>query len=822
MGRPADDVHIPESPRPARLLRILKRALVILAIFLVVAGLAALAGGLWLRSQFHASLPLLEGERKLEGLSDPVFIERDALGIPAIRASNRRDLALALGFLHAQDRFFQMDLLRRSASGEMSELMGAVMLSWDRAVRVHCFREMAGRVLEHADDEEREMVEAYASGVNQGLSSLGAKPFEYFLLREDPAPWRPEDTVLVVLAMYIDLQDEDGSRESSLGIMHDLLPGPFFEFLATQGTEWDAPLAGLPSETPPIPGPEVIDLRTLDAADAAGEETSALFPGGMERLMPGSNNWAVSGELTNHGGAILANDMHLALSLPNIWYRASMVWPAEDGSEEELQVAGITLPGTPIIVVGSNGHVAWGFTNSYGDWVDLVVLEPDPNDSNAYLTPDGPRRINRHEERIRVKGGDEVTMEVLSTIWGPVIDEDHQGRRRALRWVAHDEQAVNFELMKLEYAQTVDEAISIANRSGSPAQNFVAADSLGHIGWSILGMIPRRVGFDGMLPGSWADGTRRWDGWLEPEEYPRIVDPPTGRIWTANNRVVGGEMLRRLGDGGFALGARARQIRDRLLELDRVSERGLLQVQLDDRAVFLDRWRNLLLDILTPVAIEADPRRHELRRLVEETWTGRASVDSPGYRLVRAFHSFFSSHVLETLTAPCRAADPNFSPRLRQWEGPLWRLVTEKPVHLLDPAFESWNELLLATVDETLDYFTKDGTPLAERTWGQRNTVRVRHPISMAVPLLGGWLDMPALELPGASHMPRVQGVGSGASQRMVVSPGKEEQGILHMPGGQSGHPLSPHYGDAHQAWARGEATPFLPGPPLHTLRLVP
>ncbi len=529
----------------------------------------------------------------------------------------------------------------------------------------------------------------------------------------------------------------------------------------------------------------------------------------------------MSGELTNHGGAILANDMHLRLAVPNHWYRATLEWPNEDDPSTMHRVTGVTLPGGPAVIVGSNGSVAWGFTNTEGDWSDLVILEIDPADPNRYLTPDGYRNFEHGEAVIRVRWSDDSSVETRTTIWGPVVDEDYRGRPRALHWTGL-EGGVNMGLLRMERARGLDEALQFANRSGAPPQNVVIADSTGRIGWTVLGQIPRRFGFEGRVPRSWADGTRGWDGWLTPAEYPRVVDPDDGRIWTANNRVGDGEMLTVIGDGGQALGVRAQLIRDRLYARDTFSELDLLQIQLDDRAVLLERWRRLLLDFLTLEVIAGDPRRVEFRRLIEDSWTGRASIDSVGYRLVRSFRLFVVETVIEAITVPCRRADPRFIGRLPQAEGPVWKIVTERPLHLLDPKFDTWDEQLLAVLDYTIDRHTLNGTRLDDRTWGARNTVRVQHALSLAVPVLGRWLDMPPQPLPGDSHMPRVQGVSVGASQRMVVSPGREQEGIFHMPGGQSGHPLSPHYGDGHQAWALGEPTPFLPGPTAHTLTLLP
>jgi penicillin amidase len=810
---PVDGTSPSEAPRGRRFVR---RALVALGVVLCAAILLLAAGALWVRHQVVRSLPQVEGDVAVAGVTAVVEIERDARGVPTLRARDRIDLAFATGFVHGQDRFFQMDLLRRASAGELAELFGPMVVVRDRRMRAHRFRAMASRLFEESDPGRRTVVDAYAEGVNAGLESLDGPPFEYLLLGVEPVPWRPEDSTLVSLTMHVDLQDELGAIESSMGTMYDLLPAELVEFLTPTGTEWDAPVDGTEIEMPPIPGPEVYDLRK----QRSRRGKIIVEHEGNELALTGSNNWAVSGDLTGHGGAILANDIHLGHQVPNIWYRASFVWPDPDDPSTTWEVHGITLPGTPAMISGSNGHVAWGFTNSEGDWTDLIILETDPDDEEIYLTPDGPRSFDGFEETVRVKGAEDETVDVRWTIWGPVIDHDHWGRLRALSWVAHHPRAVNLELMNLERARTVDEALEIANRSGVPAQNFVVADRDGRVGWTIAGVIPRRVGFDGKVPTSWADGSHRWDGWLESDEMPRIVQPNDGRIWTANARVVGGEMLEKIRNR-YTLGARAKQIRDRLYEKEEFTERDLLAIQLDDRAVFLERWRELLLSILTPDFVAADPKRAEFRRLVEEEWTGHASIDSVGFRMTRAFRSFLSQEIRDSLTTVCQEADERFR-YAGQWEGPLWAILSERPQHLLDPSYASWGDRLAEVVDRTIHYYTEDGSSLSSKTWGDRNTIKVRHPISAAVPLLSRWIDMPTLELPGDSYMPRVQGQSAGASERLIVSPGREEHAIFHMPTGQSGHPLSPHYADGHTDWAEGNPSPLLPGPPIHTLHLNP
>ncbi len=795
--------------------RWLKTAGVLLIIVVAIAGL--LVG--WTYRTIARSVPVLDGDVEIAGLASPVTIERDALGVPTIRGSNRLDVAQALGFLHAQERFFQMDLLRRQAAGELSELFGAGALPADRTSRLHQFRRRARRVVEKMSEAEQAVVEAYTAGVNSGLKTLEEKPFEYVLLRLEPAPWRAEDSVLVLYAMYFVLNDSRGNRESDLGLLEDLLPADLAEFLTPPGTEWDAPVVGSVFETPAIPG--VVDSTDeIVAASINGTQAGEL----KAETLAGSNNWAVGGSRTGDGRAILANDMHLGMTVPNTWYRAMLEWPAGDGCGSRHRLIGVTLPGSPAVVAGSNTRVAWGFTNSQGDWSDLVIVETAEDDADRYLSADGWLTIEKHSETIVVRDREPETIEIRSTIWGPIVDQDHLGRPRAIRWIAHDPGGANLGLLDLEHVATVQEAFEVANRTGIPPQNFVCADAGGSIGWTIIGRIPRRFGFSGRVPTSWADGANGWDGWMQPEDYPRMINPANGIIWTANARVVSDEMLKIIGDGGYDLGARARQIRDDLLALESPTERDMLAVQLDDRALFLERWRSLLLDLLDDDAVGEEPKRGEFRDLVETTWSGHASIDSTAFRLVRAFRSFTFERVYGRLTARCEAEDEGFDIyRIQQAEGPLWRMVTERPEHLLDPDTGSWREELLAVVDSTIEHFeTEVGGELADTTWGMRNTLSMQHPLSRAVPALSRWLDMPRQPLPGDSDMPRVQSPRWGASERMAVSPGREDEGYFHMPAGQGGHPLSPFFGAGHDAWVAGLATPLLPGPTINVLTLVP
>jgi len=755
---------------------------------------ALLAAGLWGYGQVRGSLPILNGSATVDGLAATVRVERDAMGIVTITARDTDDLYRALGFVHAQERFFQMDLLRRRAAGELSALVGEGALPLDRRHRVHRMRSRAKARID-ASAADSAVLESYADGVNQGLDALRAPPFEYLLLRQQPEPWRPEDSLLVVASMAFQLNDAAGRYESTLGLLRDTLDPALATFLSPVGTEWDAPVIGAPIETPTVP-----------ASAPAKASSRAQDPGTVDAFDEnvGSNNWVVAGTRTTHGGALLANDMHLGHTVPNIWFRARLV-------VGERASTGVTLPGAPFIVVGTNGDIAWGFTNSNGDWLDLVELSIDSTDPNRYLTPDGARAFTVIEESIDVAGGTSEIFEVRETIWGPVIDEDHAGILRAARWTAHDDGAIDMGLGRLATARTMDEAIATVHGVGIPPQNFVVADNTGAIAWTIAGRIPKRFGFDGRHPTSWASGERGWDGWLDPSEVPVISRPESGLIWTANARVVDGEMLDKIGDGGYAFGARARQIRDDLRALESASEQDMLDVQLDDRAVFMGTWRDYFLDWVD------DP---SVRDALESGWSGHASVDSSGYRVVRELRVAIFEEVFASLTAQARQADERFSVHgLRQWDGPLWKLVSEKPAHLVPKQHEGWDAWMEAIVERTVAGWDEAPT---DRTWGDARMSAIRHPLSGAVPWLSRFLDMPSAPLAGDSNMPRAQSSTHGASQRIVVSPGREAEALFHMPGGQSGHPLSPFYGSGHDDWLEGRPTPLLPRDTMYTLELQP
>jgi len=782
----------------------------------------------WLYSQIDGALPILDGKATIFGLNKRVTVERDQQGIPTIKAKNRADLALATGFVHAQERFFQMDLLRRNSAGELSSLFGNVALEYDKSIRKHRFRDRARAIIKQLPAEQLSLLSAYSRGVNAGLNQLKSSPFEYLLLQQAPVEWQEEDSVLTVLSMYLDLQYSQGQREQTLGLMQSTLSAEIYQFLTPKGSIWDAAI----DESSYLPSPLPLDSWINTVKNKKGQniafQSSASNPviNSIEEKyqgeqLPGSNNWAVSGKLSSTGSAIVANDMHLGIRVPNTWFRASLEYPSTNNSNEKIKITGLTLPGTPAIVTGSNGHIAWGFTNSYGDWSDVVILETS-KDQKQYLTSNGYVDFTEHKQMIAVKDSESVDFTTKETIWGPVIGENEKGQLLAYRWVAHDIEAVNFEFIKLEKARNVKDAFEVAAIAGIPSQNMMVGDKVGNIGWTIMGPIPRKSSTFGDVPTSWANGEHSWLGYLPAAEYPKVINPEKNRLWTANSRVVGGSMLDKLGNGGYALGARSQQIKTRLFEQETFDEKSLLAIALDDEAIFLTRWQTFILDnILTEDAIKNRPQ-WQLAKSLLQTKPLRASVNSVAYRISQNFRINVRDAVFETLNNQLDYMSDSYTFRTirHQIETPLWMIINQQPAHFLTSKQGDWQTLLQKSFETTMSDMTAE-QPLENATWGKQNTSHIQHPLSKGVPFIGNWLDMPATQLAGDSYMPRVQGKTFGASERMVVSPGHEESGILHMPTSQAGHPWSPYYRLGHKDWVQGKPSPFLPGKTKYKLTLL-
>ena len=772
----------------------IRRFFLLLLTLMVLLALALFFG-------LRGSLAQLDGKAK-SGVSAPVEVSRDERGYVTVNASSHADAARALGFVHAQERFFQMDLLRRNAAGELSALVGAKALPLDQGRRIHRFRHRAGLALAALPAEHRALLDAYTAGVNEGLNALAVRPFEYGLLRQSPKPWQAADSLLVVLSMYLDLQGSQGRDDLAMGALKAAVPADWYEFLTQHSADWQAAIDGSTVTAVPVPA------SPWPTALGASAKVACVDCSLLDSRDIGSNNFAVSGALSPHGGAILADDMHLAGRVPGTWFKVQLRW-TEAG--KPVRLTGLSLAGAPAVVVGSNGHIAWGFTNATADWTDVIALKLSA-DGTRYQSPTGEKPVVIRKERIEVAGGAAVDMDVKETEWGPVMAAPFD--KFALRWVAHDVAGLNLRLLGLERAGTVDEAVAAAVGAGLPAQNLLVVDTAGHIGWTLIGALPRRELPDLDTPQDWSTGKNGWRGYVGADAAPKVIDPADGRLWSANARTVGGTALALIGNGGYDVGARGQQIRDGLLALPQLDEAALHAIQLDHRAVFLQRWRKLLLDeVLTPDFV-AKNNLADYRQQVD-TSADAARVDAAGYTYVRAFRE----RVLEQLFAPLASLMESQQLKLRDLkmapETPGWALLQARRADALKSG--TWQQLLEQAVLDSQKAVLAIGPP----AWGEQNRLALKHPLSAAVPFLSRWLDMPATPMNGDRHMPRVQLPVHGQSERMVVSPGHEELGILTIPAGQSGHPLSPFYAADHPAWMEARPLRFLPGDTRHKLILA-
>ncbi|MBR9726896.1 penicillin acylase family protein [Shewanella intestini] len=761
-----------------------KRSL-ILSCSLVIVGLIGLYVSISL------SLPKLSAHYKTNAISKDMRIERDQLGTAIISAENRLDAAYGLGYAHGQDRFFQMDLLRRNAAGELSELFGDKALELDKSRRFHQLRQRAKAIVDTLPAADKAILVHYRNGVNAALQAQILPSFEYLFTNNRPQPWQLDDSLLVIYSMYLDLQGNTLKRDLTLTQLQLEFGQPMVNFIL-QPSPYQAALDGSEFELQPHAIP------ALTASQIAQAKVSTI-------KMPqevGSNNWAVTDKLTHNGHAMVSDDMHLSFSVPIIWYRAQLNYLSDSltnttSSTNHVQVTGVSLPGTPAIVVGSNNYVAWGFTNAYidtADWVNVdgeattIIKEPINAKTTTYIY--------------------ELEMSAV----GPVRQID--GHKYALSWVGHQDYAVDMSLLKLEQAKDVQQVKQWVSEFGMPVQNIVAADKSGAIMWTLAGAISRRDD-----PSDIAVDLKQYQqqDWQQLTTHiPYQINPSSQRIWTANSRVVSTQDNQRLGDGGYALGARAQQIQQAMFSQQRFNEHDFYQLQLDNQATFLLPWHRFLV---TQLEQHSDTMREDLRYLRQ--WQQCACADSVGYTLVRHFRQTLLEQVFAPLETALQAHQLSLSPVMRYLEPAIWQLLAQQPQDWLPNDVSSWEQLSLnayqASKTKLLKQHSSNGQ-LRDLAWGKVNALTVQHPFSKSMPLLSHWLDMPTQAGFGDTFMPAVQGKSFGASQRFIVQPGLEKNAILTLPGGQSGHPLSDFYRSGFEQYVKQQHTPLLPGHVLHTL----
>ena len=745
-----------------------------------------------------SSLPRRSGSAPVPGADAPIQIELDAHAIPRIQGQSFLDALRGQGYAHAQERYFQMDLLRRSSAGELAELFGERALGADTAQAPFDFRSRAHALLDSLPPEQKEWLDAYTQGVNAGLTDLRSRPPEYWLVGAKPAPWRAEDSLLVVLTFYTMLSNND-AYERAQGVMSATLAPAVYDFLTPSTSRFDRPLAVGPRDdatggyvAAPIPGADVIDLRHRPHAPAGPLRVDPPLQG------PASNQWAVDATRGAGGLAMLANDPHLGLRLPNVFYRAELAWPTG-------LVRGASIPGLPGILIGANATLAWGATVSNADQADWVVVETDPEDPRRYRTPEGLEAFATSTASIVVAGRREaVTVDRRSTRWGPVAAHDWLGRPLALRATWLDPEGLTLDIIGLADATTVEEGIGVVERWAGPSMNWMLADAMGDIGWAVNGPLPQRETFDGSRPESWRDGRRAWHGFAP---SPSLQGRADGVLFTANNRTLPARDAAEL-SRMWMRPLRAKRIDDLLAAQRQFDERDFLAMQLDTAAEGYEPGLR---------------RRIAWERRYVQAWNGNADADEPGFRILQAYYRALLDRALAPLLAPAIEADADFVYRWPLADESLRRLLEERPAHLLTQEYADWRVFLRTVLRETLERLERDPEhPGIGVPWGEANRLDVRHPFASQLGLLGEWLALPAVALPGSMVSLRVAAPTYGAVVRFSIAPAAPQNAILQMAGGQSGHFLSAQFRDLQSDWVDGTPTPFLAGPTVSRIMLTP
>jgi penicillin amidase len=706
---------------------------------------------------------------RIPGLRDRVEVLFDGRGVPTIRARSLPDAFRVEGYLQARERLFQMELARRVAGGEMAELVGAAALPLDRKQRVYGFAQVAEAAVQQLPANERHDVEALADGINAFIASHRSHwGLEFQLLSSEARPWRPADSLRVLLLMHQQLSE---SWPSEL-LLESLatLPPARRNFLTPTVTSEDVLL--VPDATPP-PAPSTALLLTQGSEPARPipplprREPVEVFGIPLDPSGPapnpevGSNGWVLSGARTVSGKPLLANDLHLGFSVPGTWYPLRI--ELTDGSGQTVRwIQGISLPGLPGIVVFQNDRLAIGFTNTGTDVQDL------------YREPALGERV----ERIAVKDGQGETLTVQLGRHGPMVRPG-----LALQWAALDPRTLRLPVSQMMLASDWESLNAAADGFLGPGQNVVYADADGHIGWRVTGVLPLRLnGDDGRAPRSGTDGQHGWKGYLAPVAMPRVLDPPTGRIVTANQRLTGTS-------GGldwpsaWASPTRARRIVELVEGGGKVDAHAARSMELDTVGLVHREVVERLRPLLEP----------ELARAFEN-WDGRAEATSTLFRaaeeLRRSSYHAVVARVLEGSQVPADDLD--------------WYNDDATLLAALRASPETWRRAGLGERDAALRPAVR-GVHLAGPSWGERNKLDLKHPFGRGGGLLGALFNPPSPSLSGCSRCVRVATPHFGQSMRFVVDFSDPEATTLVLPLGVSGHLGSSHRQDELNDWLDGD-----------------
>jgi len=840
----------------------------------LVAIIAAMWWAYWIA---HSALPQVDGAVAVPGLSAKVRVVRNEQGVPAIEAATLEDLFFAQGYVTAQDRLWQMDMMRRVASGGLSEIMGEDTLKIDREQRILGLRVAAEAAAKTISARDRAYFDAYTRGVNAFIDSHRNRlPLEFRVLcaqsdalyllhcplaesaKYQPRPWTITDSLLIGtnLAKYLNHYSyaKALTREKILAKLGPELTGDLYV-----NSSWhDRPPTdirrAMDQEPAGASGDEDDDDdEDVDPDGASKKLTSALPPAATalarvpfaaiddqqaDAPRPGSNNWVVSGAHTTTGKPLLSNDMHLNHQMPNLWYEAHL----KSGS---FDVAGVTLPGVPFVIVGHNQRIGWGFTN-VGPTVEDNFIE-EFNAQGQYKAPasqtrattraskDHPisewREPEHRQEIVHVKGKPDVTLDVVTTRHGPIITDLIPGETRkiALRWTLYDGMGLAF--FDVDSAQNWDEFRKAFSAFGAPGQNVVYADVDGHIGYQATGRVPIRAAGDGSLPVSGSDDAHEWKGYIPFDEMPRIFDPPTGIVATANGRIAPDGYKYSISTEWFAPWRTDRIYR--VLESGKkFSPADMLALQMDVSSTFDHFCADKFVYALdhAPKISEQAKRAADILR----DWDGRMSANSAAPTIETKAREELMRLLLEpklgpAVDSPTGGSTANGSATnalaakdsgALSWKSYRWGMSTvwlenvlsKQPLRWLPPGYSDYGPVLTAAIENTLK---QPGIPadLAKWKWGENYQVEIDHPILSRLPLIGRFTGPSHLPLSGSHSTVKQVDRSFGPSERATWNFADFDSSTLNVVTGESGIFLSPHYLDQWSAWYSGSTfmLPFSP-----------
>jgi penicillin amidase len=763
---------------------------------LVLIHAIGIAGYFWLRT----SLPRLDGELPLAGLAAPVSVERDGYGIVTIRAENDRDAYFALGFVHAQDRLFQMELMRRLGAGRLSEAIGSAMIETDRLMRTLGLQRLAEAQLAAMSPGLRAVLDSYAAGVNAFIATHeGAWPPEFYVMRIVPEPWQPADSLLWGRLMSIQLSGNWREEYLRARLAQTLTPAQL---------EWLWPEEGYD------------DVARL----------APSVPAGSMNLAGASNAWAVAPSRSASGGALLAGDPHLGLRLPSYWYLARIVTP-------DWTLVGATAPGVPLVIIGHNERVAWSFTTTHGDTQDLFIERIDPDDPGRYLTPEGSQPFETRTETILVHGSSEA-LAVRATRHGPVISDIGIAAELvgddgvvALAWSCLEEDDRTPDaLFDINHAHDAYELRAALDHFHCPLQNVIYADSAGRIGFMTAGRVPvrRALAAEGQMPAEGWSGAYDWLGYLDPAELPQALDPPSAWLANANDRVIA--------DGYPHFIAARWESPYRIERIGSVLD-GLTAASVDDMTALQLDTLSLAARELVPATvaildghIEGALARAALEQLA--AWDGHVDRDEAGPLILHAFmreadRAVFADELGDAFEdyqwwhAPTLLRLLTGAPGADEW----CDVVTTEPVETCPGRLAEAFETAVAAIAE--DW----GDDPAAWRWGAAHRAEFQHPIWSFIPLAKRVLT-PSVEAAGDTYTVNRGTPASdeddtsfpdihAAGLRFAVDLADPAGARYVIAGGQSGNLFSRHFDDLIPLWRDGGFVSIV-GPAETVLTLVP